>query len=318
MLSYAAMATSYQCLDNVVDGLEVGREALFNRKIQGKENWAEKGVKAAVRYGNSFRDSSGRHEVHDTGSKNRAYGRYIKFLDKQVYGICATHWGIPIWKGKRLMLNKLIQNISSLGGTLFLKGNVLGGMVNTLTGFNNIFKEAMTCDYFGPKDWAFAHAYYFKHLPELLSLDNSALRKNNKLSLFLQQMNAQNSNREKFRNWRTSRSRLNNFYRMVGYLPYSSGDHYMQAMSYLALADGTQLYNVDGTEECNLWSAYQMKANTDEEGRKAGKSLDFSRFNPLSASQISSEVLETKGVFLRWSSWCYYTRNYWIINGTGT
>lgn len=300
MLSYAAMATSYQCLDNVVDGLEVGREALYNRKIQGKENWIEKGVRLGkTKVGNRFRTAGGQYEVHDTGSKNRAYGRYIKFLDKQVYGISATHWGITLKNGKRILLNKVIQNISSLGGTLFLKGNVLGGAVNTLTGFNNIFKEAITGDYFDAKDWAAAHRYYFAHFPEMWSTDLGELRKENKLSLFLEQMNAQNNNREKFRSWHTTRNRLNNFYRMVGYLPYSSGDHYMQAMSYLAVAHGTKLYNTDGREDSNLWQAYQKVRNTDDNGRISGYSLEFARFCPLSASDITSETLNDKGAFLK-------------------
>lgn len=301
MLSYAAMATSYQCLDNVVDGLEVGREALYNRKIQGKENWLEKGIRLGkAKVGSRFKPAGGQYEVYDTGGKNRAYGRYIKFLDKQVYGISATHWGITLGNGKRLLLNKLIQNISSLGGTLFLKGNIPGGIVNTLTGFNNIFKEAVVGEYFDKESWSFAHKYYFTHFPEMWSTDLGELRKDNRLSLFLEHMNAQNSNREKFRNWHTTRSRLNNFYRMVWYLPYSSGDHYMQAMAYLAVAHGTKLYDTDGRMKSNLWESYKKVRNTDENGKhKSGYSLEFERFCPLSAGDITSENLNNKGAFLK-------------------
>lgn len=296
MLAYASMATSYQCLDNVVDGLEVGAEALYNRNIQGKESFWEKGTK---KVGSSWRQMTGRHETRATGAKNRAYGRYIKFLDKQVYGVSATYWGIPIGKGRRLLLNKVIQNISSLGGTLFLKGNILGGAVNTLTGFNNIFKEAVTGDYFDAKDWAYAHKYYFAHFPEMWTTDLGALKKNNKLSLFLDQMNSSSNSRERFRNWKTTRSRVNNFYRMLGYLPYSSGDHYMQAMSYLSVAHGTTLYDTDGSANSNLWEAYQRVGNTDDNGVTSGYSLEFARFSPLNATDITSEVLNDKGVFLK-------------------
>ena len=297
MLSYATMATSYQSLSSVVDGLEVGREALFNRNIQGKDTWVEKGIR---KIGSAFRSPTGKHESRDTGTKNRAYGRYLKFLDKQVYGISATYWGITVGKGKRLLLNKLIQNISSLGGTLFLKGNVLGGAVNTMTGFNNVFKEAVTGDLFDTKDWTAAHRYYFRHFPEMWSTDLGKLRKENKLCLFLEQMNAQSNNKERFRSWRTTRSRLNNFYRMAGYLPYSSGDHYMQAMSYLAVAHGTKLYDEWGNEKSNLWTAYQTKQNTDEHGRfSAEKTITFAKFCPLSASEIKSETLNREGVFLK-------------------
>lgn len=296
MLAYASMATSYQCLDNVVDGLEVGAEALYNRNIKGKETFYEKGAK---KVGSSWRKASGRHETRATGAKNRAYGRYLKFLDKQVYGISATHWGISIGKGKRLLLNKVIQNISSLGGTLFLKGNVLGGAVNTLTGFNNIFKEAITGDYFNTKDWTFAHKYYFQHFPEMWTTDLGSLKKNNKLSLFLDQMNSSSNSRERFRNWKTTRSRVNNFYRMLGYLPYSSGDHYMQAMSYLSVAHGTTLYDVNGKAISNLWDAYQRIPNSDDSDNVKGYSLEFAKFSPLSSSEITSEVLNNRGVFLK-------------------
>lgn len=296
MLAYASMATSYQCLDNVVDGLEVGAEALFNRNIQGKETIYEKGAK---KVGSSWRKVTGKHETRATGAKNRAYGRYLKFLDKQVYGISATYWGIPMGKGRRILLNKVIQNISSLGGTLFLKGNVLGGAVNTLTGFNNIFKEAVTGDYFTAKDWAYAHKYYFQHFPEMWTTDLGVLKKNNKLSLFLDQMNTSSNSRERFKNWKTTRSRINNFYRMLGYLPYSSGDHYMQAMSYLSVAHGTTLYNTNGDAESNLWDAYSRVENSDESGINSGYSLEFAKFSPLSSSEITSETLNVEGVFLK-------------------
>ena len=298
-LAYASMATSYKFLDSVVDALEVGAEALHNRNIRGKETWAEAGMK---KLGSTWRKKTGAHETRATGAMNRAYGRYLKYLEKQVYGISATHWGIPIWKGKRILLNKVIQNLSSLGGSLFLKGNVLGGSVNTLTGFNNIFKEALTADYFDAKDWAFAHKYYFKHLPQLWTPGD--LRKDDKLHLFLAEMNASSNNREKFRNWHTNRAWYNNFYRALGYLPYSSGDHYMQAMSYLSVAHGTKLYDINGNVSSNLWDAYETTHSTidlDETEINMGKknSLTFKKFCPFDASRITSARLNEEGVYLK-------------------
>jgi len=310
MLAYSSMANSYSCLDNVVDALEVGRETLYRRDFSGNES--ESSSKNPI--GDSFRTPPSEHGLRSTGKKNRAYQRYIKFLDKQVYGITATHWSIPIWKGKRLLLSKLVQNISSLGGTMFLKGNILGGTVNTLTGFNNIFKEAVVSDHFSPKDWAFAHNYYFKHFFQMWSTDIGKLGKNNRLSLFLEQMNAQSDNRTKFRNWHTNRSRLNNFYRMSGYLPYSSGDHYMQAMSYLSVAHGTNLYNTDGSLSSNLWNAYETIENTDEFGQNpTGKTIEFKRFNPLNAVDITSSILSSKGVYLKEVEKTTANFNEWLL-----
>lgn len=285
-LAYASMANSYSSLSTVVDGLEVGRAALATRD----------------------RTIKGSNSVENF--KSRAYSRYCKFLDKQVYGISSSYYGLTLRNGRRILVNKILQNLSSLGGTLFLKGNVLGGTVNTLTGFNNIFKEAITSDYFSPSDWTKAHKYYFSSFVSMWSPvgvknilstgDLGKLRKDNKLDLFLQQMNALSNNREKFRSWHTSRSRLNNFYRMTGYLPYSSGDHYMQAMSYLAVANGTTLYNLDGSKASNLWKAWSKVSNTDDKGEFAkGTSLEFNRFCPLNADEITSEKLSDSGAYLK-------------------
>lgn len=286
-LAYASMANSYTTLSNVVNGLEVGKAALATRD----------------------RTIKGDNSVENF--KSRAYNRYCKFLDKQVYGISSSYYGLTLRNGKRILVNKILQNLSSLGGSLFLKGNVLGGAVNTLTGFNNIFKEAITSDYFSSKDWAKAHRYYFSSFVSMWSPINffghpgdlGKLKKNNKLDLFLQQMNALSNNREKFRNWRTSRSSLNNFYRMSGYLPYSSGDHYMQAMSYLAVANGTTLYNLDGTVASNLWNAWQKVPNTDDKNEFIkGNSLEFNRFCPMNASEITFEKISDNGAYLKEAS----------------
>ena len=113
-------------------------------------------------------------------------------------------------------------------------------------------------------------------------------------------MNSQNDSRTKFRHWHTNRSRLNNFYRMVGYLPFSSGDHYMQAMSYLAVAYETKLYDTKGKLDTNLWSAYKRVKNEDENSQfSKGYTLQFSKFCPLGASDITSQILNGEGVYLK-------------------
>src|SRR5690606_2347488 len=108
------------------------------------------------------------------------------------------------------------------------------------------------------------------------------------------------NNRDKFRSWHTTRSRINNFFREVGYLPYSSGDHYMQAMSYLAVAHGTKLYDANGSLTTNLWDAYQRTRNIDDEGNyESGNRLEFNRFCPLDAHEITSDNLNNKGIYLK-------------------
>ena len=299
MLAYASMACSYGCLKNVVDAIEVGTEVLYNRDIEGEHKTIDKTVEKVSTIGEKFRKRSGIYEARYHGAKNRAYGRYLKYLDKQVYGISATYYGLTNKKGKTFLLSKIASNISSLGGALFLKGNVLGGAVNTLTGFNNIMKEAMVADEYDPKDWLSANTWYFQHCPQMwMQFGNQV--KDDKMSLFLTAMNSSGNNREHFRNWHPSKSKWENIYRELGYLPYSSGDHYMQAMSYLAVAHGTKLYDTDGTYLNNLWEAYERTPNTDEfNAYSEGHSLKFKKFCPLASGDITSEIIEKEGVYLK-------------------
>lgn len=300
MLAYSTMATSYAALDTVVDALEVGRYVLARRKFKGDTKWYTKAGRLLTRDKGRFNVPQGEDALLYAGVKDNAYGRYIKYLDKQVYGISATHCGVTTRWHKKVLLNKVLNNMASLGGAMFLGGNVMGGMVNTLTGFNNIFKEAITSDYFTPKDWAFAHKYYFTHFISMWSTDWGRLHKQNKLDMLLEHMNATSDNREKFRSWHTTRSRINNFMRTLCYLPYSTGDHYMQSMSYLSVAHGTKLYDTDGNEVTNLWEAFKKIVNTDDEDKfKAGKTLEFNRFCPLNESDITLETLNAKGSYLK-------------------
>jgi len=303
LIAYSSMANSYMCTDAVVDALEVGRSTLYTREF--KDDWLDrqlkktKGGKALYKKMNSYRKPQGITETIYEGSKNRAFNRYIKFLDKQVYGISSSYFSFSLF-GKQIVPARIMNNLSSLAGFTYLQGNVLGGMVNTNTGFLNIFKEALSSEFFNTKDWGWAHRWYFKHFFQMWGSDAGKIHKNNKLGLFLEMVNAQGDNKTKFRHWRTNRSRVTNFLNMSGYLPYSSGDHYMQAMSYLSVAHGTNLYDIYGNKVSNLWDAYKTRENKDDLGDfKKGKTIEFEKLNPVAATSITIKDIDSKGVYLK-------------------
>lgn len=322
MLSYASMANSYQALNSVVDALEIGREALNSRTVKGK---------------------SGKRE-RDLEKHTRAYTRYTKFLDKQVYGISATHWGFTIKTGykrneygqyvdkdgnvirrwgnkdfknqavpvyRKVLLNKMIQALTKWGTYRFLGGNVLGGAVNTGTGFIEEFKEAASSDEFDLKDLYWAHKYYWKSLPSNWTHATS-LQKNDEISLWIRYFNVRGDNREKFRSRYNRKSFIRRACESGVYLPYSSGDHYMQSLSYLALAHKTRLYGVNGTRT-NLFNAYERN-EISRAKRKIGKLELGDKFDKVSyemkfkgalfasstgAQGITSKSLNEKEVFLK-------------------
>lgn len=244
-LAYAGMANSYAALSQIVDVFEVGTEVLSRRAVKGIMSEQEK-----------------------AGDKSRAFNRYVKFLDKQVYGISSTKHKI----GKKVIFEKIISALSSFGGKYFLAGNVAGGMVNTMTGFNEIFKEAISGEYFDPKDFLRANKLYFSGFVDNW-LDYGSNNTDNKIALFIRHFNMLGDNRQEQREW-GRHSRIYNMFSKSLMLPYKSGDHYMQSISYLAVASKIKLYDENGLQ-IPMYNAYHVVDNTDSYGRKKGKTLEL-------------------------------------------
>lgn len=243
-LAYAGMANSYLALSQIVDTLEVGSEVLTRRKVG--DDTLEK----------------------DRKKHSNAYNRYLKFLDKQVYGINSTKH--KIYKG--IIAEKVVFALSNFASKYFLGGNVVGGMVNTMTGFNEIFKEAIAGEEFSLKDFTNANKLYFKYfVPNWMEYGKEF--KENKVGLFIRHFNVLGENRTSYRSWNTDKGRrIYNMFSESLFLPYKSGDHYMQSVSYLALAQKIKVYDESGNR-VSLFNAYSVVDNTDENGRKNGKTL---------------------------------------------
>lgn len=252
MLSYASVVTHYAAMSRVVDTVEIGSNVLQQRHV---ENTVP--------------------EMLRRGDKSLAYGRYLKYLDKQVYGV--SQRAKVITKG--IVINKVAGLLSGLSSKVFLGGNVAGGIVNTMTGVNEIFKESIAGEYFTTKDWANASKDYWKSLPSNW-WGVGKQSKEDKVSLFIRRFNILGDAKAKERGWSTYKSRAANF--IFGeslMLPYSSGDHYMQSMSYLAVANGTKLYTRNGIQT-SLWNAYQVQNIEDASGRQhKAKTIGLKSYN---------------------------------------
>lgn len=246
LLQYAAMANTYVATSSIVDILETGRDVLANRRVKGLKREVER------------------------DKKSRVFGRYCDFLDAQVYNLYAN----SRLKFSQIALTKVIGFFGGLASKVFLGGNVAGGMVNVMTGFNEITKEAIAGEVYTLADLTKANALYFKYLPENW-LEAGMSVKNNKVSLFMKRFNVQNNLDTEVRNWSTRESRLTrlNPFGNNLMLPYKSGDHYMQAMSYLAAANHYKFLDTNG-ETISLWDALEVK-NIDDSNPKAGKTLEL-------------------------------------------
>lgn len=275
LLSYASMANSYSALSSIIDAIEVGSSALENRRIKGNKKEKELGK----------------------GDHILAYTRFLKYLDKQVYGISATHAGIDT-AGHKILLNKVIQFITRVGSFIFLGGNVMGGVTNTGTGAIEIFKEAAASEYYSLDDWSWAHLHYWNSIPSNWRHAGS-IQKDDKMSLFIRYFNIRGDNREKFRSMYNRQSRLHRFIDSSVYLPYSSGDHYMQSMSYLCIAHGTSIYS-NGIEK-NLWDCYK-RVESGKKGQDSTYTLEFDGLlleTAVGPNGVTFDKLDKNKVFLK-------------------
>lgn len=251
-LAYAGMANTYLAMNTLVDTLEVGREVLSERKVGG--------------------DKSEKDRALTKKGTSKAYNRYLKFLDKQVYGVSSSK--TVIFKG--IVVEKVISAISSFASKYFLGGNVVGGSVNTMTGFNEIFKEAIGAEYFNLKDLKNANKLYFSSFGKNWWNYGKEF-KEDRVNLFIRHFNALGESRTKQRDWYTQNPKARRIYNMFNesiFLPYKSGDHYMQSMAYLAIAQRIKLYDGNGNP-ISLWEAYKVVDNKDTYDRKGGKTLEL-------------------------------------------
>lgn len=231
LLAYTSMATHYNAMNAVVDVMEVGKNVLNER---------------------SYKD---RRERNREANKTRAYNRYLKFLDKQVYGISQKN---PIILWKKIVLNKLASFFSGLASKIYLGGNVTGGIVNLGTGIIEIAKESFSGEFFTLKDWKDANLIYWKSLPKNLWQTGQGVH-DDKVNLFCRHFNILGLNKHAQKEWYTRRTRAAKFfYGECLLMPYSAGDHYMQSMSYLAMAKGKKLIDSNGNT-VSMWDAYKVK-----------------------------------------------------------
>lgn len=248
LLAYTDMANRYAATSTIVDVLEVGGAVMEKQREIG-------GSKETV------------------GKPSRAFARYTKFLDKQVYGINAPKIKGP-WD---FVVDKAINVINSIASFLYLGGNVHGGLVNLGTGTLETFKEAFSGEYFDMSNLVKANGVYLSRLPAYIVQMGEEI-KEDKVNLFVRRFDVLNDNSQEFRNWNTRRPWLINFFGRSFHLPYKSGEHYMHTVPYIALAMNTKLYDSDG-KETTLWDSFKVEDLSSIKGRhgfstmEKGKSL---------------------------------------------
>lgn len=244
LVRYASMASTYMTYSRIVDMAELGSDVMRHRQIGGTLE-------------------------SDRKESSRAMTRYMKFLQNNIYNVHVT---APKFDSKGMM-RKLANTLSSVASRLFLGGNVLGGAVNTGTGVIEILKEAATGEFFTTSDLNKALKMYFDGVfsPDgyggsFTNMLANPLRPMDKNNLWIRHWNITSKRTEFYRNQKYDRNepgilRFNNrlweWYDHTLWLPYSSGDHFMQCIPFYALGIHQKVYDIDG-KEMSLIDAYDI------------------------------------------------------------
>lgn len=224
MTQYASMAYDYAALENIKDAIEIGNQVLLDRKVGEK--------------------TEGENISTNNAESSKAYRRIKNFTEQNLYNLNIKQNG-PLAR----VIHRLGTAFSRLAGVMFLGGNVHGGAVNLGTGAIEIAKEAISGQFFSNKDFMKSHKLYFKYmLSECAEAITSTQSPNNWLGLFIQRFDILGKNREDLKNYKTEQSAISRLFFDSMYFPYSSGEHYMQTVPYLAMASNTKVWDKDGKE----------------------------------------------------------------------
>ena len=228
-LSFASMAYTHKSLTDIVDILEVGSDAMTKRKM-GKNK-----------------------KVENVKDPSNSYARYQKFLEMQIYNIGHKRHSMD----RKMVMAKLNNMMMSVAAKLSLGGNVMGGIANFNQGFMEIFKESVAGEYFTFSNFKRANKMYFDSLGRNL-LEAGEDQKQDKVSLMIRHMDIGYENASRYKNFHTTKSRL---YKLnpLGenlFLPYKTGEHYMQTIGFLSLMDNVKVS--DGDKTISLWDAYEV------------------------------------------------------------
>lgn len=235
-LAYADMANRYDALKSIVDVMEIGRGVLARRSAGA----------------NTYQRLLGK-----AGFDN-GYARYSKYVDKELFSIQeyrhVTHTSMG-----NLSWNKMMRLLSSGASKAYMGFNVLGGITNTGTGFIELHKEAIAGEYYNRKDVVWADKWYFKHLADNI-WQMGIKGKDDQISLFERYFNIRNDNELNFRQFKTMHSRAYNIANASIMATYSTGDHYMQIVPFMALLHNTILYDESGNK-VRASDAYEVVTN---------------------------------------------------------
>lgn len=245
LLAYANMAYSYNCLDEIIDGIEVLKDAVRSERDPRETSNLSKPLPAS-------------------------YYRLEDYLQMQVY----NNYADPDKTFTNVIGRKAGQLLSMIGSTFFLGWNMGSATVNALTGFWQMARMA-GAGQMKPIHFLAANVILTKYA--LNGILRKVCRINpakgsdwdsyNKWDLLGKRWNIRQSNTREFRDWNIGTMGYGLFkggdladaYRDIAMLPYSLTEDWMQGVSYICTAMATEVIHSKTGKVSTLWDIYKEK-----------------------------------------------------------
>lgn len=280
--SFHAMATNYAAKNELIHIFD-SAEALVGSKDR--------------RY--TLVDSAGRTQINPKtgaeitrgGDTSNAYKLLTKFLDMQLYGQKEKDLGYIDIMGAKIDVNTTLRALNNSTGFIQQAGNVLAGLANIANGEYNNIMEGIGGEFYSIKDFHKASGLYKKELFGIMS-DIGARTPNNIVNLLEEHYNIlQSFGGHKMKTSERSKAR-----RLMktdsAYFIQSSGEHFMQMRSGLAMLNNIEVFNKDGEARGTLLDAHKVK-----DGKLIvpnvyikGKDGELVKFDKNQQNRISNKV----------------------------
>ena len=225
LMAYAYTTGTYKELDKIIDPLELGKQAIKQKKLlktRGNKIMEEEiyvdGRKT-------------KRPVYVEEGNNNLLWKIQEYLESQVYG----RYIKPQGNLGPVDVQKTVSVMQRLSSTAYLAFNWLAGTANVATavGMQNI--EAAACRFFSPKNLLAADKEYFKLLPEFTT-EIGSRNKQSKLALFGELFNIKQDYGEKIKRTQKKNLLQRVFGVNVTYLHQNAGDHWIYNRTGIAMA----------------------------------------------------------------------------------
>lgn len=288
LMSYAYMANNYDGMDNVLDGLEVGRSIVENpeqRKVK-----STRGNKSVIE---KFKVGSDEVTNDVAVRQSNIVAKLNDFFESQIYGRYLKDQGTFDVFGKKVNIQKLVSEILAKSSFVQLGFNFLTNIANITNGIAMQNIEAFCGQYFSVSELAAADAAYLGAMKDFMA-EIGDRNKKSKLALFDQLFNIKqdfdiNPAIVQKKNWF---ERL--FSARWAFIGQSAGDHWLYNRTAIAMAKRKEvLYK---GEKMSLWDALEVRdkfsdnseikeLNYDEIQELDGSTLDVYKFSRMVAKR---------------------------------